>query len=148
MQNGQRVMRRQPSRRTLLLLGGAVLMILVGLLGMHTFSAEPAGHGTAAINHAAAPAEHSESGTTGALAVTSTGCSDLCHVSTGPGPGHQDMANACVLALLVGILLLVPPVLLYRFGPLLWSAASLWRLTSTSILPRAPSLIILSISRT
>lgn len=147
MQYGQRVMRRQPSMRTLLVLGGAVLVIIVGLLGMHTFSAEPAGHGTASISHAVA-AEHSESGTPRALASTSTGCIDRCHVSTGSGDGHLDMVTACVLALLVGILLLAPPILLHRFGPLLWSATSLWRLVSTSILPRAPSLILLSISRT
>lgn len=148
MQYGRRVMHRQPSMHALLLLGGAVLMIIVGLLGMHTLSAEAAGHGTASISHAAVATEQPESGTTVALSGTSTECNALCHANTEPGHGQMDMATACVLALLAGILLLAPPILLHRFGPLLWSTTSLWHLTSTSVLPRPPSLVVLSISRT
>lgn len=134
--------------RALLVLGGAVLMIIVGLLGMHTFSAEAAGHGTASITHPVVATEHSESGTTGALSGTSAECNAICHANTEPGHGQMDMTTACVLALLVGILLLAPPILLYGFGPLVWGTASSWRLLSTSVLPRAPSLIVLSLSRT
>lgn len=148
MQYARRAVQRRPSMRALLVLGGLVLMIIVGLLGMHTFSAEAAGHGTASVSHTAVTSEHPESGTTGALSDTSAECNAICHANTQPGHGQLDMATACVLALLVGILLLAPPILLYGFRPLEWGTASSWRLTSTSVLPRAPSLIVLSISRT
>lgn len=145
MRYRQRTMRRQLSLHTLPVLVGAVLMIIVGLLGMHIFSTEGAVYETTSINHVSAATEN---GTTGALSDTSAECNTICHVSTGPGHGHLDVVNACVLALLVGMLLLAPPVFLYRFGPLLWGTASLWCLTITSVLPRAPCLNFLSINRT
>ncbi|MBX3195137.1 DUF6153 family protein [Leucobacter sp.] len=148
MENVQSVMRGQHSTRILFILCGAVLLIIVGLLGMHTFSSEAAGHGTASVSHSAVASNHSEAGVAGTLSDPSAECSGTCQPSTSPAPEHQEMVTACVLALLVGILLLAPPVLLHRFGSVLWRPAGLWLLMSTSILPREPSLITLSISRT
>lgn len=45
MQITLRIARQQLSLRALLLIAGAALMIVVGLLGMHAFSADVAGRG-------------------------------------------------------------------------------------------------------
>lgn len=153
MHDGQRFWRYQPSMRGLLLLAGIVLLLIAGLLGMHTFTANPAGHGTAPISHTAATVAHPDTSATGAIASPSMSglaadCDGACHLGAQPQHGHTDMVNACVLALLVGMLLLIPPMLLYRLSPLLRGTARSWRFTTTSLLPRPPSLIFLSISRT
>lgn len=149
MQIVRRIMHRQPSLRTLLLLGGAVLMILVGLLGMHTFTSNAFGHGSGSASSAitaSVPIAHGE--VSGTHSATSAECDGACYASAGDRQGHMDAATACMLALLVGLLLLAPPLLLHRFGSLPWSTPGSSRLTSTSVLPRPPSLTVLSISRT
>lgn len=147
MQITLRIARQQRSLRALFLIAGAALMIIVGLLGMHTFSADSAGHDahhsatatTAATDHSAPMAATSEP--SGSVA-----CDDTCVMGT--GQSHSDMATACVLALLAGLLLLLRPMLLEHLGPPLQPLVSSLRLRAVSILPRTPSLIFLSISRT
>ncbi len=58
------------------------------------------------------------------------------------------MLTACVLALLAGLLLLLPPTLIHGRGLPLHRAMSLVRWGATGVFPRAPSLTFLSISRT
>lgn len=136
--------------RGLFLLAGIVFLLIAGLLGMHTFTADTAGHGTAAVSQATTVLNHDaeRSSTAAAGSDSSIRCDDACHMSVQPGHGHTDMVDACVLALLVGVLLLIPPMLWYRLSPLVRLTASSWRLVATTLLPRPPSLIFLSISRT
>jgi hypothetical protein len=146
MQITLRIARQQLSLRALLLIAGAALMIIVGLLGMHTFSADVAGHDAHHSATASTAPEHSTpmaatSDISGAIA-----CDDTCLMGT--GQSHSDMVTACVLALLAALLLLVRPMLLEHLGPPLRALASSLRLRAVSILPRTPSLIFLSISRT
>ena len=73
-------------------------MIIVGLLGMHTFSADVAGHDAHHSATASTAPEHSTpmaatSDISGAIA-----CDDTCLMGT--GQSHSDMVTACVLALI------------------------------------------------
>lgn len=141
--------RPQLSLRALLMLGAATLMVIVGLLAMHTFTAEPAGHGSPGLPHSASAAGHEHvSDVMGSADSVVAACDGPCHVSTGHGQGHNDMLTACVLALLAGLLLLLPPMLLYGRGLPLHRVMCLTRWDATGVLPRAPSLTFLSISRT
>lgn len=137
------------SPRGLLFLIGLALMLIIGLLGMHTFSGDAGGHGTPVAAESSAvvatagmdpgmAADHHD--------ATPTACAGAC--MTGSGGDHMSMATVCVLALLAGFLLILPPLLLDRFGlrrvlqaPAGLSAAGLH-------LPSPPSLLFLSISRT
>lgn len=141
--------RPQPSLRALLMLGAATLMVIVGLLAMHTFTAEPAGHGSPGLTHSASVAgdEH-VTDVMGSPDTVDATCDGPCHVSTGHGQGHNDMLTACVLALVAGLLLLLPPMLFHGRGLPLHGLMSLTRWDATGVLPRAPSLTFLSISRT
>ena len=139
--------RPQLSLRALLILGGATLMVIVGLVAMHTFTSEPAGHGSVGLTHSAA-GEEPATVAASTVASESTACEGACHVSIGHGQGHNEMLTACVLALLAGLLLLLPPILIQRHGLPLHRAVSLVRWEAIGILPRAPSLTFLSISRT
>lgn len=150
--------RDRPSVRPLFFLGAAVLMIIVGLLGMHTLSAGPSGHGSMAMGqhlsmtaeqaampgdaspHADAFAAHSVAPMAGAAV---SGAVD--EAASGP---HDGTMLACVLALLAGLLLLIAPAL--HRGVLLLASPRLARpfLAVTSVRPRPPSLVFLSISRT
>lgn len=141
-----RVTRQHQSLRALLLIVGAALMIIVGLLGMHTFSADPAGHDTHHSAPASTATDHSASMAATSETTSTVPCDDACLMGT--GQSHSDMATACILALLAGLLLLVRPMLLEHLGPPLQALASSLRLRAVSILPRTPSLIFLSISRT
>ena len=142
------ITRPQSSLRTVLLLAGAVIMIIVGLLGMHTFSADAAGHGAPGAqsastsitpDHADAMVAPSETGHTAP-------CDDVC--LTGSGGGHSEMMTACVLALLAGLLLLIRPLLVDRLGSPLMVLVSALQVRAGRVRSRAPSLIFLSISRT
>jgi len=144
MHNTRRALLARPSLHALIALGGSALVIIVGLLGMHTLNAASSGHGAAPSHHAAVVTTHLETETGETLLGTE--CDAGCHANT--VPGHEDMMTACVLALLVGMLFLAPPTLLQRFGALPTATANFWRFSSTSVLPRPPSLLVLSISRT
>lgn len=147
MQVGVRTTRPQLSLRALLMLGTAAVLIIVGLLAMHTFTAEPAGHGSSGVTHSASAASH-DPGTTAILDGGVAACDGPCHVTTGQGQGHDNMMAACVLALLAGLLLLVPPTLARRHGFSLREVTSWLPWEATDALPRGPSLTVLSISRT
>lgn len=142
MQVGVRATRPQLSLRALLMLGTAAVLIIVGLLGMHTFTAEPAGHGSSGVSHSTSAAATAD--VDGGVAV----CDGPCHVTTGQGQGHDDMVTACVLALLTGLLLLAPPALARRYGLSLREVTKWLPWEATDALPRGPSLTVLSISRT
>lgn len=140
----------QLSLRTALLLAGAVLMIIVGLLGMHTFSSEATGHGTTvgahsstAVDHATHVDGHIDASAGSALSAT---CDDAC--VTGSTGGHSDMLSACILALLAGLLLLLRPLFAHRLSSPLRVLMSRLRPAAGATLSRAPSLTFLSISRT
>lgn len=141
--------RPQLSLRALLMLGAATLMVIVGLLAMHTFTAEPAGHGSPGLTHSTSSAgdEH-VTDVMGSPDSADTACDGPCHVSTGTGQGHNDMLAACVLALLAGLLLLLPPTLVHGRGLPLHRVTIPVRWDATGVLPRAPLLTFLSISRT
>lgn len=143
----------QLSLRTALLLAGAVLMIIVGLLGMHTFSSEAAGHGTTVGAHSSSTVDHATPADSHSDAVAATAssaelapCDDAC--MTGSTGGHSGMLSACILALLAGLLLLLRPLFAYRLSPPLRVLMSRLRPTVGDTLSRAPSLTFLSISRT
>ncbi len=129
------------------MLAGATLMIIVGLLGMHTFSADPAGHGAAIPAHSVSAVDDTAPMTAATVADGhASPCDDAC--MTGEAGGHSDMTRACILALLAGLLLLLRPFLAHRLGPPLRLLTSRLRLDVGHTLNRAPSLTFLSISRT
>lgn len=143
----------QFSLRTALLLASAVLMIIVGLLGMHTFSSEAAGHGTtvgvassAAVDHPTHVGGHADATADSVVSAESASCDDAC--MTGSPSGHSDMLSACILALLAGLLLLLRPLFTHRLSPSLRVLMSRLRPAVETNLSRAPSLTFLSISRT
>lgn len=143
----------QLSLRTALLLAGAVLMIIVGLLGMHTFSSEAAGHGTTvgvpsstAVDHPTHMDGHTDAIAASAVSAESAPCDDAC--MTGSPSGHSDMLSACILALLAGLLLLLRPLFAHRLSPPLRVLMSRRHPAVETTLSRAPSLTFLSISRT
>ncbi|WP_298888829.1 DUF6153 family protein [uncultured Serinicoccus sp.] len=138
------------------LLGGLlVAAILVGLLAMHALNL----HGTPAA-HAAAPlsvtvadsgethqgmAHHGSAGSYGLTGGTADDPGGSC--ADCGGGAHPGMAMTCVLALLFVLFVLVPPRLLpgwmhAAFRPLLVERFI------DRLLPRAPSLHVLCISRT
>lgn len=142
------------SVRTLLLAISAVLMIIVGLLGMHTFSAGAFGHGAhAGMQDSIIAAEMTVSATAGsppagATGVQSAECDGDCESSDTQPIGHSELMMACALALLVIFSFLLPAVAMYvariKFAI---SCSTLW-LKYSSRLSHPPSLIVLSISRT
>lgn len=138
--------RQQLSLRAVFVLAGAALMIIVGLLGMHTFSIDPAGHATASTAHAVTTDTLAQSIAAPATDAHTSPCHEAC--TMGSGNGHSDMATACVLALLAGLLLLLRPLVLRRFGAPPQTLTSMLRTTVDRALSRAPSLTFLSISRT
>lgn len=135
--------------RRVLLGGLLVAAVVIGLLAMHTLNLHgtPAAHAPAAISASATGADeahhlaagmHESGGTASDLGPACTDCG---------GSDHLGMALACVLALLLVLLVLVPPRLLPGWmhiapRPLL-VARSIDRMLS-----RAPSLHVLCISRT
>lgn len=126
-----------------------VAAVITGLLAMHTLNL----HGTAAADapgaismsagsaesgHHAAPASSASHGSSGTPDISCAGCSS---------DDHTGMATMCVLALLLLLLLLLPPRL--RRG---WVATLLPHPALEGgfarVIPRAPSLHVLCISRT
>lgn len=167
-----------PARRALLLLAATTVLLIAGLLGMHSLSgtgsshaaglehggavlavgdASPASHGShdAPLAHGSHDAplalgSHDASASPGSHSAAAH-CDDGC-AAAAPGhvpdsPGHAGIA-ACVLALLAGLILLLPPASSARAGA---SMIVRWPATAaTAARPSAPppSLTLLSISRT
>ncbi|MCM3655990.1 DUF6153 family protein [Agromyces mediolanus] len=147
----------------LLLTFATALLLIAGLLAMHTLT------GTLTSGHADTPAAASEAahaapdsdlgGTvaTGSMLENTIGtgteasgghCEGDCD-SSGGMPDHSMLMMACLLALLAATIVLLAPALLARLGTVL----ALLRLHGRNVLtalphPRPPSLIVLSISRT
>jgi hypothetical protein len=132
------VLRRGNAPRTVLTLLGA-LALIVGVLGMHTF------------------AEGIESATIAPVSMSAVSA-DVVEPMVAPAaqqsamldalmPAMTAMTDACVLALLVGLLLLVlPPTTgLPRLAPRADAARTF--LAVGTLEPRPPSLSVLSISR-
>jgi H+/Cl- antiporter ClcA len=150
MNVAHRVPASAPPHALLLLLALAVLLI-AGLLGMHTFTGDAMGHGTPATMSAAHTvvsdgSPDSRHAMTADATAASHDCDDSC--ATGHGGDHASMGAACVLALLAGLLLILPPLLLGRRG-----LHHLLRVPASDPPaglrpPRPPSLLLLSISRT
>lgn len=154
-----RIAADQPPTRNLLSIAAMVLMVIVGLLGMHTLSAGASGHGTmmpaqhhntvtahVAVSSDPAPVHHGAPVSTPQLSMAAFDVGAA--TDTGMPVSHDEMLLACVLALLVGLVLFFAPQLMGGvFRPVAHRAA-ISRLAGTSIRPRPPSLIFLSISRT
>lgn len=142
------------SVRTLLLGISAVLMIIVGLLGMHTFSAGAFGHGAhAGMQDSTIAAEMSVSAApdatpAGATVVQSAECDGDCESSHTQPLGHSELMMACALALLVIFSFLLPAVAIWILRLTFATTFSTLWLKYSSRLPHPPSLIVLSISRT
>lgn len=132
--------------RTALLCVGAALLIIVGLLGMHTLSADSGSHGAAVSTHLthAVDLPHPLAASTAEGHASS--CDEAC--MNGSAGGHSGMDTACILALLAGLLILLRPLLGRRLGPQPHLLTSRLRLNIGRTLNRAPSLTFLSISRT
>lgn len=153
----------QSGVRRLLLSFSTALLLIAGLLAMHTLTGTlTIGHAdtepAVAVEHAAVAQPAMNSSTAHAersiLAPSSTapdsppahcaGCGDPAGA-----PDHSMLMMACVLALLAAVIVLLAPMLLSRLGATL----ALTRLharavPATAPHPRPPSLIVLSISRT
>ena len=151
-----------PRRRGLLLFG-LLMMVIAGLFAMHVLSMSgPQGHTSPTLtietDHAAAETlpdggmsadvadEMAGASMSDAAAAGETHCGDGCGE---PAPSHSTLMMGCVIALLIGMVLLIAPGL--------WGRGWLTRLLAVRALPllgavlpppRPPSLIVLSISRT
>ena len=163
--NRMRVVQSPSGLRRLLMTFATALLLIAGLLAMHTLT------GTLTFGHEAAGVPASEgvgasyapgsdmgsithpAGALDGAAVMGTGaaadhCSGDCGASGGV-PDHSMLMMVCVLALLAAAIVLLAPVLLARLG----AALALLRLHGRTVLsalphPRPPSLLVLSISRT
>lgn len=138
-----------PRRTLLLLLGATVVLLIAGLLGMHALSGGGASHTAGAEHGMPLPAlAHDASAAHGAPAdACGDGCAAPAREHAPDAPGHVGIA-ACVLALLAGLLLLVPPAAGPRASAtvtLLWSVPSA---SAARLFLPPPSLTLLSISRT
>ncbi|SBS73234.1 DUF6153 family protein [uncultured Microbacterium sp.] len=137
--------------------------VIVGLLAMHVLSAPGASHHahttsitTASITAAASAVPHAaahdgeiapNSHPVAPASVVDCDC-DQATPSTLPAPVHTMLLMACVLALLAFVLIIAPRVPFLRVAAT-GSDTSPDRLrAATSARARAPSLIVLSISRT
>lgn len=129
----------------------AALMIITGLVGMHTLSAGMADPSMSAVSHDTAAPLHATQ-TMHAVSTaddTVQACHGACSTTDAPPSQHDAVMMACVLALLVGFAFLIPAFLTYRtlvFPKKLQLVST--HLRNHSLLPRPPSLIVLSISRT
>ncbi|MCR8670235.1 DUF6153 family protein [Agrococcus sp. HG114] len=157
-----RALVHSPARlhRLLLTFTTAVLLI-AGLVSMHTLtggfldghadaartSAAPAQADARADMRATAATEHGATARTGSDASPG-GCADDCRGPEG-SPGHSMSTMVCVLALLAAAVGLFAPVRLGRLGVSLASLPSHRGAVLAALPhPRPPSLIVLSISRT
>lgn len=135
--------------RRVVLGGLLVAAVALGLLAMHSLNLHgtAAAHAPAAISVSASDAVGAHHGTAGAHESSGT-ASDVGGTCADCGGGdHLGMAMACVLALLLVLLILMPPQLLPR-----WMLTAPRPLVVARIIDqlrsRAPSLHVLCISRT
>ena len=131
------------------LLLAIALGVVLGLLGMHTFSAAPVGHGPGLVSHAVEAADAAHDSPLGAATHGEPG-SPAQGVSSAaqPEPSHSGMVMTCVLALLAGLLLVIRPSLAQRVIRHIRSAVRSRASASRTAPRRPPSHIALCISRT
>lgn len=119
-------------------------LVIAGLLGMHTLSTAHSDVHVAAASTGTTTmdAAHMHSAPGSMDADADSGCLDC-----GQGGSHHAMSMACVLGLLVTLLLVcrARPSLVGSRGP---SIVAPFLSAVGALLPRPPSLITLSISRT
>ncbi|MFF8818249.1 DUF6153 family protein [Leucobacter sp. NPDC015123] len=155
---------QRPVRAVLVVLSG-VLLVIVGLLGMHTLSgaSADASHTTSgvaalSVGGTAHGGQHGPTGATiaggenfAAHQIADTAHADALHDPPPAGdtaPGHEAMAAACALALIVGMLLLVIPRSETATRTLRDRATAAAASVRAALPAPTPSLIVLSISRT
>ena len=131
------------------LLLAIALGVVLGLLGMHTFTADPVGHGPGLVTHAVEAVDSAHDSPVHAAAHGAPG-SPAHGISSAaqPEPSHSSMVMTCVLALLAGLLLAIRPSLAQRvLRGIRWAVRS--RASASRTAPRRPpSHIALCISRT
>lgn len=142
---------RSPSSIFRGVLSGVLLVaaVIIGLLGMHTLNL----HGTAAADtpaamtmtavesssaHHGTAQAHPTGSPAGAADMSCAGCSS---------DDHTGAAMMCMLALLLVLVLLIAPGVLRSWSGTLFRSPLIEILTAR-VLPRAPSLHVLCISRT
>lgn len=150
-----------PRRRGLPVFG-LLMMVIVGLFAMHVLSMSgPMGHTSPTLTieteHVAANAGPDEAmsapvadETVGANMSDAAAAGEThCEGCGEPAPSHSMLMMGCVIALLIGLILLLAPRLLGRGWLTRLLAVRALPLLG-AVLPRArpPSLIVLSISRT
>ena len=155
---------QRPVRAILVALTG-VLLVIVGLLGMHTLSGASADAAHATTGAVALSAGGTAQGEPhGQTAATIAGgetaaehpIADAAHAgalheplpASHEEPGHDAMAAACALALIVGMLLLVIPRSGTAASALRFRAVTAAATVRAALPAPTPSLIVLSISRT
>ncbi len=130
----------------LLTFGAAALLIIIGLLALHTFGAESPAH-TAVV----APVNIHDSGEPASSTIGNQSpgaCDESCQAVATTWSPDQSSVIACVLALLSGLLvLLIPRLPLYRIATSRMAAADPAS-PRRGLRQQALSLIALSISRT
>ncbi|MFB8147469.1 hypothetical protein ACFC1W_12065 [Microbacterium sp. NPDC056003] len=135
--------------------------VIVGLLAMHVLSSGTADHAPAAPAAAAvsemapAPPSHDAApaaghpGTAQAGAAQAAPCDCDAPMAPMAAPDHSMLMMACVLALLVGLLLIAAPVLTGVLAVLACTTDTGLQVARRGVArARAPSLLVLSISRT
>ncbi|GAA2873682.1 DUF6153 family protein [Microbacterium arabinogalactanolyticum] len=132
------------------LLLAIALGVVLGLLGMHTFSADPVGHGPGLVTHAVEADDAAHDSPLSATAHGEPGSpAQGLSSAAQPEPSHSGMAMTCVLALLAGLLLAIRPSLARRVLRRIRSGAVRSRASASRTAPRRPpSHITLCISRT
>jgi len=131
------------------LLLAIALGVVLGLLGMHTFSADPVGHGPGLVTHAVEADDAAHDPPLSATAHGEPGSPAQGLPSAAqPEPSHSGMVMTCVLALLAGLLLVIRPSLAQRVLRRIRSAVRSRASASRTAPRRPPSHIALCISRT
>lgn len=138
-----------PSRHTLALLGAMIVLLVAGLLGMHALNGSLSHASADGPGSGLATSAQNPNGSHGAKQLDGAVLCDGGCVVPAPdhAPEHADI-TACVLVLLAGLILLIPPIT---------GALKVLRLPKVPVRtdPRGvliarstPDLIFLSISRT
>lgn len=148
-------LRSSPSRRLVIALF-AVPTILLGLLAMHVLANGGMSQASASLTSITqtsdgASAQSPESSMAFSVGSDRPSPADDCGGGCGPShdmPSHEMLGMICVLALLISVLLLMPPLILSRWDQL--QRALLAQITKAAAVapPTPPSLHVLSISRT
>lgn len=142
---------RRLALRALLVAVGSIGLIITGLLGMHVFSADGHGHGSPSAHVAVQGISQAPQS---APDESAAGETVLSHLETTSGssspaaPGHIDLVTACILALLLSFVLLLPSARQILSGFLARSRDRSAMRTRTKVPASTRPLLLYSISRT